>query len=178
MAYEKTTVPVEKSQAEIRKLLYRYGATNMAFAEALEDDHAWAAIEFVINDARVRIRVPLQVDRADINAQVRRAVTRTRDQITAEAAAQEARRIWRVLFHTLKARLVSVEDNVESFEEAFLAHMVDPVTGVTVWEAVRHYVTAGALKVDGRGIMGEPLRELYTRTAIGPADVVDAEIVE
>jgi hypothetical protein len=37
---------------------------------------------------------------------------------------QEARRIWRVMAWNLKARLISVEEGVETFAEAFLAHLV------------------------------------------------------
>lgn len=184
MAYERTTVSIEKSQGEIRKLLYRHGATNMAFGESMDGDQASVAVEFVINESRVRMVVPVRIDHAEIAAQVRRAVSRSRDQITAEVTAQEARRIWRVLFHTIKARLVSVEEGVEAFEEAWLAHMVDPVTNLTMWDAVGPDVAAGALKIGDRGIMGAPLRELATRrlaTRTEPDDgddTVDAEVVE
>jgi hypothetical protein len=39
-----------------------------------------------------------------------------------------------VLAWNLKARMVAVEEGVESFEEAFLAHLVDPASGRTVYE--------------------------------------------
>jgi hypothetical protein len=47
---------------------------------------------------------------------------------------QEAKRIWRVLAWNLKARLEAVEEGVETFEEAFLAHLLDERTGETVYE--------------------------------------------
>lgn len=34
----------------------------------------------------------------------------------------------------LKARLVAVEEGVETFEEAFLAHLVDERSGRTIYE--------------------------------------------
>ncbi len=46
---------------------------------------------------------------------------------TAHKAAwleQERRRRWRALLLTIKAKLVSVENGIEKFEEAFLAHIV------------------------------------------------------
>lgn len=39
---------------------------------------------------------------------------------------QSARAIWRALFLSVKAKLVSVESKIETFEEAFLAHIVMP----------------------------------------------------
>ncbi len=44
---------------------------------------------------------------------------------------QQERVKWRALLLTVKAKLVSVENGVESFEEAFLAHLVLP-GGATV----------------------------------------------
>ena len=176
MAYETTAVPVEKSQGEIRKLLYQHRASNFAFTEMQHEGQRWAAIDFVLHEQRVRIRVPLKnPNLAAVKAKAQRARTKSAADIEHEMFEQEAKRIWRVMFHTLKARLVSVEEGVETFEEAFLSHLVDPVTGMTMWEAVKGKVEAGALKSGGPGLMTEPLLALE---AGSNDDVVDAEIVE
>ena len=174
MAYETTAVPVEKSQGEIRKLLYQHHAANFSFTETSHEGQQWAAIDFVLHDQRVRVRVPLKrPNQGAIRAKAQRARTKTYDDIERELIEQEAKRIWRVMFHTLKARLVSVEEGVETFEEAFLSHLVDPVTGMTMWEAVKGAVENGALKAGGPGLMSMPILELTE----GVDDIVDAEVV-
>lgn len=153
MAYETTTVPVERSQGEVRKLLTDYGASRFAFGE--ETDSAgvrWAAISFAHAGHAVRLRVPHKpVDEKVLLAKARRARTQTYQDFEAVAIEQEARRIWRVIAHNLKARLVSVEEGVETFEEAFLAHFVNAQTGRTVFEE---------LADTGRVELGAPLLAL------------------
>ena len=136
MAYESTTVPVERSQGEIRKLLSGAGASRLAFAEERDESgQRWAAVQFVIGLHAVRLRVPLKrVDEREVRAKLRRARTKTIDQIRDGLYEQEERRIWRVLAWNLKARMVAVEEQVETFEEAFLAHLLDPQTNTTIYE--------------------------------------------
>jgi hypothetical protein len=64
---------------------------------------------------------------------------------------QEAKRIWRVMAWNLKARLVAVDEGVETFEEAFLAHLLDERTGRTIYEQ---------LADDGRVELARPLLAL------------------
>jgi hypothetical protein len=150
MAYESTTVAVEKSQGEIRRLLTAHSAARFAFGE--ESDSAgvrWAAVSFAHGPYAVRIRVPHKpVDERAIRSKLMRARSRTREQIANDLAEQEARRIWRVMAWNLKARLVAVEEGVETFEEAFLAHLLDERTGMTIYEQ---------LVQDGRVELGRPL---------------------
>lgn len=181
MAYETTAVSIEKSQGEIRKLLYQHGARNFSFSETEVDGVSWAAVDFIHQEQRVRMRVPLKaLDQRLISQKAQRAQTRTRDDIVRDLLDQEGKRIWRVIFHGLKARLVSVEEGVETFEEAFLAHLVDPMSGLTMWEAMKTAVESGALKVGGPGVMGAPLVDLALPAAgeTHDEDVVDAEVVE
>lgn len=180
MAYESTEVPVERSQGEIRKLLFGYGAANFSFGEALLDGIPWAVVEFIHADQRVRMKVPhKRISEAWVREKVRRAQTKTEAQIRREASEQEARRIWRVLFHGLKARLVSVEEGVETFEEAFLAHLVDPATGRTLWEQAKGLVESGALRIGGPGLsVGQPaLPPAPAGYPIDMDDVVEGELV-
>ena len=55
------------------------------------------------------------------------------DQGTNEKAAQARRSQWRALMLCIKAKLESVASNIETFEEAFLAHVVMP-DNKTVYE--------------------------------------------
>lgn len=197
MAYETTEVQVDKSQADVRRLLREHGATNFSFGEGTFDGVVWALVEFVHHDQLVRIRVPLKMpDTQVVATKARRATSRTAAQIRDEMLEQEARRIWRVLLHGLKARLVSVQEGVETFEQAFLAHLVDPVTGRSLWESARGLIESGAMRLGGVGIelgppqlgpaplhvVGTPLgadditADDTCSTDVNP-DVVDAEVV-
>jgi len=153
MAYESTEVPVSRSQGHIRDLLRKHGA-QFSFSEAETlDGMRLATVDFIHHGHAVRIRVPLRPpDPKAIQKAVQRARTRTREQIQRDAYDQEERRIWRVLYHTLKARMVVVEEGVETFEQAFLAHLVDPSSGRTLWEVVRDPIEAGHLQVGGKGL--------------------------
>jgi hypothetical protein len=104
MAYaEQTKVPVEQTKTEIERTLVRYGADRFAyFTEAGK-----AVIVFEAKDRRLRFDLPLPSGEDD--------------------KAQKARRQkWRALLLCIKAKLESVASGIESFEEAFLAHVVLP----------------------------------------------------
>jgi hypothetical protein len=136
MAYETTSVPVERSQGEIRKLLAKHGVSRMILEEARDDDgQRWAAVSFARGTQAVRMRVPLKrVDEREVRSKLMRARTKTVDEIRDLLYEQEERRIWRVMAWNLKARMVAVEEQLETFEEAFLAHLLDPQTGRTIFE--------------------------------------------
>lgn len=153
MAYENTSVPVERSQAEIRKLLAKHGSSRFAFGEERDDvGQRWAAISFTYGSHAVRMRVPLKlVDERAVRSTAQRARSRTADEIRDQMYEQEEKRIWRVIAWNLKARMVAVEEGVETFEEAFLAHLWNPATGRTIYEQ---------LAEDGRVELAAPLLAL------------------
>lgn len=104
MAYESTSVPVERSQGEIRKLLARAGASRVAFSEERDDTgRRWAAVQFVVGLHAVRIHAPLkEVDEREVRRKLQRARVRSADEIRDGLYEQEERRIWRVLAWNLK----------------------------------------------------------------------------
>jgi hypothetical protein len=136
MAYESTSVPIEKSQGQIRKLLSGAGASRLAFGEERDEEHRrWAAVSFVVGVNAVRLRVPLKApDQEVVAGKAERAHSKTYEQILDEMYEQEEKRIWRVLAWNLKARMVAVSEELETFEEAFLAHLLDVQTGQTIYE--------------------------------------------
>jgi hypothetical protein len=100
-----TKVPVDRSKTEIERTLTRYGADRFAyFVEAGK-----AIIVFEAHDRRLRF------DGDSVREQ------------------QTRRQRWRALLLCIKAKLEAVEAKIESFEEAFLAHVVLP-DGKTVGE--------------------------------------------
>lgn len=140
-----TSVSVERSQAEIRRLVLDAGGVEFALAERevevlssltaprwdqLANRYVYEkvpakavehALAFCLSDRRVQFRMrtkPWQ----DF---VARPGSRIRTDSQARAKAdQHQREQWRALYVTIKAKLVSVESGVETFEEAFLAHVV------------------------------------------------------
>jgi len=112
-----TTVPVEKSQIEVQKLLKSYGATQTAHAEQKEN----ASILFTMKQRQYRIILPypplsdFQYD----NRQVRRSKEQA-----AQARAQELRRLWRALLLVVKSKLEAVSSRIMTFEQEFYYHTV------------------------------------------------------
>lgn len=118
-----TKVPVSQTRSEIERELTRFGAS--AFAYAIQPKGA--SIMFEFEGRRIRFDLPLPKDSSE----------------TKTAKLHRAR--WRALLLSIKAKLVSVGTEIETFEEAFLAHVILP-DGQRVADAVRpaieqHYKT-------------------------------------
>lgn len=135
-----TSVPADRSRAEIERTLQRYGAKR--FVYGWEDTHALVAFEMA--DRRIRFILPLP-DRNDreFTHTPTRGERRTPD--AAEKAWEQAtRQRWRALLLVIKAKLEAVESGITSFEDEFLAHIVLPGGG-TVGEHVRPRVAQAYL---------------------------------
>lgn len=131
MAYAATTsVSVSKTKGEIDGLLRKHRATGFGTFE----EQSRALVVFEMQGRRIRFELPLpsQMDK--------QFVMSSRGVRTAEAAMnaweQACRSRWRALFLCIKAKLESIEANIESFEDAFLAHIQMP-DGSLVGENVR-----------------------------------------
>ena len=108
-----TKVPVNQTRTEIETALSRFGVRSFAFAT--QPDSATVLFEF--DSRRIRFDLPLPSE-------------------TSEArTAKLHRERWRALFLSIKAKLVSVDTGIETFEEAFLAHVV-LADGSTVAQSV------------------------------------------
>ncbi len=116
---EDTKVPVEQSRNEIERVLTKYGATKFAYAiEATQ-----AMIAFEARARRIRFALPLLHKKDGASENISERSTRERD----------TRRRWRALLLCIKAKLESTESGIETFESAFMAHIVMP-DGHTVFE--------------------------------------------
>jgi hypothetical protein len=124
-----SSVSVEKSKAEIERLLQRYGATEFA--------HGWketkAVVQFKMQHRYVRFVLPLPEKRDFATTPTGR---RTRsDGDTLKAYEQGCRQRWRALTLTIKAKLESVESGIEEFDTAFMGQVVMP-NGKTISEEI------------------------------------------
>jgi hypothetical protein len=131
---ENTSVPVDRSRAEIEQLISKFGCTK--FATMLDEHHA--VIGFVARGRAVRFLLPLPDPKAD---QFRFKLDRysckkfrTPDQAR-EAFEQEQRRLWRALALVIKAKLEAVESGITTFEHEFLAHFLQP-NGMTIGDSI------------------------------------------
>lgn len=114
MSFASTTkVPVDQTRNEIERTLARYGATRFAYYT----ESGRAIILFEAHNRRIRFDLPVPEGDGDKDAQSRRQK-------------------WRALLLCIKAKLESVASKIESFEEAFLAHVVMP-DGITVGQHTR-----------------------------------------
>jgi hypothetical protein len=117
---QNTSVSVEKSRAEIERILERYGATRFGYGW----DQAKAVVQFETNGRQIRFELPLP-DRTE-----RRFTHHQRGKRTPESAQTEyekaCRQRWRALVLVVKAKLEAVESGVSEFEDEFLAHIVLP----------------------------------------------------
>lgn len=125
-----TDVPTDRSIAEIRKTLRRYGASSFAFGE---DEHG-AVIGFAAHGRQVRFVLPMP-DPA--NQDYTLTPTGKRRTETAAEALYEAavRQVYRVFALVIKAKLEAVESGLVEFRAEFLAHLVLP-GGQTVGDMV------------------------------------------
>lgn len=136
MQYAKeTTVPVEKSRAEIEGLLTRYGAKE--FMSGWMADKA--LIGFKMRDKMIKFILPLPDQTARVFTHTAHAQQYQQQRRTAEGARkaweQACRQRWRALLLAIKAKLEAVECGIATFEEEFMAHIVMP-DGLTLGERI------------------------------------------
>ena len=118
---KQTSVPVERSVAQLEQYLNKQGA--QAFLRATDNDRRLIGIQFRFRNRTYRFVVKLKGP-----AEFRLTPTgnrRTKNQIQA-VVEQEERRIWRSLGLVIKAKFESVQSGIETFEEAFLPQTVLP----------------------------------------------------
>lgn len=126
MSYaESTTVPVERSRAEIEKIVTRYGAVG--YASGWQNGEAQVIFEAHARRVRFTLKLPMLAEFIKTKGGQRRSKGSMET-----ARAQEERRRWRALALTIKAKLEAVESGIASFEEEFLAHIILPGTGETI----------------------------------------------
>lgn len=125
---ENTQVPVDRSKAEIERLVQRYGADEMV--------SGWregkAMIQFRMNDRHVRFVLPLPLMTEFSKTETGRSRTGNAAQ---QAWEQACRQRWRALALTIKAKLESAESGIEEFETAFMGQIVMP-NGRTIAEQI------------------------------------------
>jgi len=118
---QSTRVPVSQTRGEIEQLLTRHHAKQ--FGTAVDYDGCRARVQFRIDDRIVRFVIGLP----------------DRTKLGDDAYAKAERQRWRALLLVIKAKLESITNGIETFDEAFLSHVVLP-DDRTVGDIVRPQV--------------------------------------
>lgn len=115
MSYaENTSVPIDRSKAEIGKILAKYGATSFVYGE----QGPISVVAFEMQGRRIKFILPMPTMK-DCNNQ--------------KELDQRSRSRWRCLVLAIKAKLECVESGITTLEQEFLAHIVLP-NGKTMGE--------------------------------------------
>ncbi len=120
MAYRHTNVAPEKSQGQIKKLLISHGASNVQFASSFDPMRVEGFQASVVIDSRpygVRIAVPVK----------QHSIEKHQD--------QEVRRVWRVLYHHVKAIFEAADSGVIDIRELPLPYFVTK-SGTTIGRSI------------------------------------------
>lgn len=117
---ENTSVPVERSKAEIERILQQAGASALMSGQMAGK----AVIAFELHDRRIRFDLPLPSKEQYAHRLVRGYKKRATPEQQDAAWEQACRQRWRGLLLVIKAKLESAHSGIETLEEAFLAQIV------------------------------------------------------
>lgn len=143
-----TSVSVAKSRGEIEDMVQRAGGQR--FASMYEPTRA--VVLFELADRRIMFELPLP-NREGFATREDRWGTKHAVPIDKQQRdwEQACRSKWRALGLTIKAKLVSVESGVETFEDAFLAQIMVPTAdgqrrfGEAATKAIHQAYTTGRM---------------------------------
>jgi len=133
---KETSVPVSRSEAQLKELLRRYGADAIMTYE--ERAQQIAAVAFRAKGRNVRLTLPLPDPTEKQFTHVRRSNGKFGPRTKAEAFRkweQACRARWRLLVLLVQAKLETIEAGVSTFDREFMADIMLP-TGETFSQAV------------------------------------------
>lgn len=107
-----------------------YATSEFATVPRWDGDMVMIAFKAAGRQVAFRMQMADPADFTDTATGKKRSATDA-----ASFAAKEDRRRWRALALSIKAKLVAVEDGIETFEQAFMAHIVMP-DGLTIGQHV------------------------------------------
>jgi hypothetical protein len=122
-----TTVGVDRSIAEIDRIVSRYGCGGFQYGR--EEDLGLEGVMFRRGNVTIKLAIPMP-DKGQFRSTP--AGRRRRSDADVEKAWEQARRqSWRALALVIKAKLEAVEAGITTFEKEFLPDMLLP-SGNTV----------------------------------------------
>lgn len=131
----RTTVDVTSSQAEIERILERYGATAYVYTKMNDR----IMVMFEMRKRRIRFILTLPPRKDFMTTETGKQ--RKSDNAIDDAHQQAIRSRWRSLALVIKAKLDSVQTGIEEFEEAFMGQIMLP-DGQSVKEWLKPQIAA------------------------------------
>jgi hypothetical protein len=127
----KTSVAPEKTRGEIEKTLMRYGADSFAYAST----PTGGVVAFVMHGRKVRIELKIpDIDDREFTHAARNKRSPAQVKVFHDQAIRQR---WRALLLVTKALLESVEAEIQTFDEAFMSHLVLP-NGATIGQQMNN----------------------------------------
>jgi hypothetical protein len=114
-----TSVPIDRSRAEIEQALRRRGAT--AFGYSTEGNHSQIMFKMMNRTIRLTVQRPSRDDKMIRYDGHGRKLSNDQADVRAD---REHRRRWRALVLILKAKLEAIHSGVLSIEEEFMPYML------------------------------------------------------
>lgn len=121
---QNTAVSSERSRAEIEQILSRYGAT--AFAYATNSNKAMIRFQAFDRHIMFVLELPDPKNPEFTHKLGKTYLRKFSPEESRDKWERACRQKWRCLALAIKGRLESVESKIDTFEDAFLAHIVMP----------------------------------------------------
>lgn len=118
MAYGSTIVAVSKSQDAIRAMIYAHKGTGVMFISQRPQEGFEAMMEIGGKPYHIRILAVCK----DVSRD--RGGWKRSGNALANAIEQEERRVWRVLYHHMKAQFEAADSGVVSLERLVMPYVV------------------------------------------------------
>lgn len=140
---EGTTVPVDKSKAEIERIISKRGGDMVSFGYGRDSDHCVIGFRYRGMMLRFDMHYP-SYDEVSTTTP-RRFYDRDKQAALVQRNKEaEQRRLWRVMLIRIKVKLETVEENPQFWDEELLPHMLVR-GGQNVVSIVRDALDAGTL---------------------------------
>lgn len=146
-----TKTAIGTTEQQIKTMLQKAGADAVAMFE----ERTRAVVAFHLNGLAIQFRLPLPTP--DDFRQTRRGSGWMENSEATKSSlwVQACRERWRALHLCIKAKLESVEQNIETFEEAFLPHIQMP-DGETIGDKVLPEMRAQLAGAPPRPLLAPP----------------------
>lgn len=169
---ENTSVPVERSRAEIERLLSKHKCTK--FMAGVDHEAHRATVQFQAHNRIVKFEIDLPNPADPKYKRIKNSYLQRTASGIEKVVQQEERTRWRALLLVIKAKLEAVESNIATFEDEFLAHVLLPNQ-----QTVAQYIGPTVAQIYETGRM-PPERQLPSARVEEPetVDAVDPTVTK
>jgi hypothetical protein len=162
---ENTSVPVEKSRAEIERLLMQHKCSK--FMAGVDHEAHRATVQFQAHNRIVKFELDLPNEADPKYRRIKNSYLQRTASGVAKVVDQENRTRWRALLLVIKAKLEAVESGIATFEDEFLAHVLLPnqqTVAEYIGPQVDQIYKTGRMPPERMLTPGEPIVDAETMT--------------